>query len=85
MYKSVNIIINTDKKTKLSDVFDFTFNNGTNRIFLGDNFPWILHGLFNSQRNSPVIRFQIKDNRFYNFTDSYHLGRMTYLSCPGHF
>ncbi len=85
MDQAVNIVINADKNTKVRDIFNFSFNGGTNGIFLADHVPWIRTDLFHAQRNPPVFRADIQHNRFNDFTGSYHFGRVTDFAGPGHF
>jgi predicted RNA-binding protein with RPS1 domain len=48
VHQTVNIIINADEQAEFRNIFNFSFNDGAHRIFLGDHFPGIFLGLLDA-------------------------------------
>ena len=48
MDKAVNAFFNTYKYTEISDIFDFSFDDGANRVIFTDQIPGIRVQLFHA-------------------------------------
>ena len=56
MHQTVNIILDADEKAEIGDIFDFTLNFGSNRIFINQVIPRVGFNLFHAQRNAAFFR-----------------------------
>ncbi len=85
MDKTINTLFNTDEDTKIGNIFNFSFNNRTNRIVIGNQIPWVRLKLFHTKRDPLGLSLDVEHHDFDLITDGNHLGWMTGFFRPGHF
>ncbi len=56
MHQTVNIIFDADEKAEVSDILDFTFNLGADRVFVNQVIPGIGFDLFHAERDAAFFR-----------------------------
>jgi hypothetical protein len=80
--KTVYTFINTDKNTKLGDVFYLTLDGGPDGIIFSDTIPRIRFKLLNAQRNPLFCRIDIQDHDLQVISDLQDLRRMVNFFGP---
>ena len=85
MHQAVNSLVNANEQSEIRNVFDFTFNGGSHRVFFIDDIPRIRHNLFHAQGNPAIFRFDVQYDGVDLFTNGNQFGRMPHFACPGHF
>ena len=82
VHQAVDSLVDADKKAKIGDILNFSFNGRSDRIFFTDHIPGIGNDLFHAQGNPAAIGFDIQHHSFHCFTDGNNLRRMPNLTRP---
>ena len=85
MDKAVNAFFNTYKYTEISDIFDFSFDYGANRVIFTDQIPGIRVQLFHAQGYTLGLSFYVENHNLNFVSSSNKLGWMSWFFGPGHF
>ena len=83
--QAVNALFNTDKYTKIGDIFNLALDNGANGIGLFHHIPGIGQQLFHAQGNPLGFGFHLEHLHFDFITDRDKFGRMLGFLRPAHF
>ncbi len=70
MNQTVNALVNAHKNAEIRNVFDLSFNNGTDGIFFRDNIPGVRLKLFNTQGNPLFGHIHAQHHGFNRIADA---------------
>ena len=85
MHHAIHIVGDTNKQTKLGDVFDLAFNFRANRILVSKAVPWIGLALFQPQRDTTLGFINFQHHHFYFLRSGNDFARMNIFLHPRHF
>ena len=82
--EAIYTFINPDKKSELSEIFNFSFNSSPDRVFFFNDIPGIGLNLLHAQGNSLFGNIHIQYKGIHHITNVHDLRGMSDLPGPGH-
>src|SRR5271157_3779750 len=84
MNQPVDTILDTNEKTKVSEILNLALHDGAGQVLLSKLLPGIGQKLFHAQRYSLLLNINVEHLKLKSVTPRYHLTGVLQLLVPAH-